>query len=178
MPSLTVGAIKRQSGSNKNCIGCSLSGMQLGCIAEKKRSGFFRNLRMFFPRLLFPEIRHDQWNYSQELFDNGQIWFESMMALRQGEYFLVRGQLGMSYEWFTTRCNAVVAFSWELRKGMQNFELPNWMKEMETRITEKGRDDICIWLKLTSVYNRPKPFLEDSGKYPEWSTTGHTLTLS
>lgn len=86
------------------------------------------------------------------------IAFLSSGEGRGGEYFLVRGQLEMSYEWFTTRCNAVVAFSWELRKGMQNFGLPNWMKEMETRITEKGRDDICIWLKLTSVCNRPKPF--------------------
>lgn len=56
----------------------------IGLHCRKKGSGFFRNLRIFFPRLLFPDIRHDQWSYSQELFGNGQIWFESMMALRQG----------------------------------------------------------------------------------------------
>lgn len=52
-------------------------------IREQQELQWMQSFRHAF-ELLFPEIRHDQWGYSQELFGNGQIWFESMMALRQG----------------------------------------------------------------------------------------------
>lgn len=52
-------------------------------IREQQELQWMQSFRHAF-ELLFPEIRHDQWSYSQELFGNGQIWFESMMALRQG----------------------------------------------------------------------------------------------
>lgn len=67
--------------------------MQLGCIAEKKGLGFF--VTLIFSKVAFSEIRRDKWNYSQELFGNCQIWFESMMALRQGFLIasLIRGMV-------------------------------------------------------------------------------------